>query len=165
MPTLILLFFYFTVGLLGFIGLSWLVVWWRRSTIDRGRLVFRATLLYTALFVFCCTGLGPFVGRESLRERMMTWEIKPGEEKGMTEAEVVLTYVDAPGHVVGEYSNELAAYLRSRPKQPVKVVIRVKSDYGKVVSFNLIEIDGLRGWKSEWGYSGLRGDGKGSPWN
>ncbi len=161
----ILLFFYFMVGLLGFICLSWLVVWWRRSTIDRGSLVFRATLLYTALFVFCCTGLGPFVDRESHRERMMTWDIKPSELKGITEAEVILAYVDAPGHVIGVYSDELAAYLRSRAKQPVKVVFRVRSDYGKVVSIMEIEIDGLREWKSAFGYSGMRGQAKGSAWN
>jgi hypothetical protein len=140
MPALILLLLYFMAGLLGFIGLSWLLVWWTRPTIDKGIVALLSTLLYIVLFAVFFTGLGPFIGRESLRERMMNWEIMPSEREHTKEAEVVLTYVDAPGHVVGENSDELAAYLRSRSRQPVRVVFRVRSDYGHVVSYNIIAI-------------------------
>ena len=105
-------------------------------------------------FTFLLTGVGPFIDQKETREYMMTWEIKPGPTNGMKQSEIVLSFVDFPGHCIGEYSNELAAYLREKGEQPVKVVFEVTSDYGKVRGFHETEIAGLHQWESEWGYAG-----------
>ena len=96
---------------------------------------------------------------------MMTCEIEPRPSKGMKQSEIVLTFVDFPGHYIGEYSDELAAHLRDKAGLAVKVVFEVTSDYGKVRGFHETEIGGLSDWESEWGYAGSTGSPKRSPWD
>lgn len=78
----------------------------------------------------------------------MTWEIKPSPSNGTKQSEIVLSFADFPGHYIGEYSDELAAHLRDKGAQPVKVVFEVTSDYGKVRGFHETEIAGLHDWES-----------------
>jgi predicted PurR-regulated permease PerM len=157
--------FLFIGGLPLFIGLSLLVCWLAKARFKKGNVTLFSALLFTVLFTFFLTGVGPFIDQKEVREYMMTWETKPRPSNGMKESEVVLTFVDFPGHYIGEYSDELAAHLRDKGKQPVKVVFEVTSDYGRVRGFHETEIGGLRGWKSEWGYAGSSGSPAKSPWN
>lgn len=157
--------FLFIGGLPLFIGLSLLVCWLANTRFKKGNVTLFSALLFTVLFTLFLTGVGPFIDQEEVREYMMSWETKPSSSNGMKESEVVLTFVDFPGHYIGEYSDELAAHLRDKGKQPVKVVFEVASDYGRVRGFHATEIGGLRGWKSEWGYAGSSGSPTKSPWH
>ena len=95
----------------------------------------------------------------------MRWEINPDPSDRIRESEVILSFVDFPGHYIGEYSDELAAYLRDKGNPEVKVVFEVTSDYGKVRGVHEAEIAGLHDWKSEWGYAGSSGSPSKSPWD
>jgi predicted PurR-regulated permease PerM len=157
--------FLFIGGLPLFVGLSLLVCWLAKAKFKTSNVVLSSVLLFTLLFAFLLTGVGPFINQKEIREYMMTWEIKPHPSNGMKESEVVLTFVDFPDHYIGEYSDQLATHLRDKGDQPVKVIFGVTSDYGKVRAFHETEIAGLRKWKSEWGYVGSSGSPGKSPWN
>lgn len=154
----------FLAGLPVFVGLSLLACRAARARISKLRVMLCSALLFVALFVVLLTGFGPFIGQKEIREFMMTWEIKPDPANAMREPEVVFTFVDFPGHHIGEHSGELAAHLRQLGEQPVNVAFEVTSDYGRVRGFDGVEIAGLRGWKSEWSYAGSSGSSGESPW-
>ncbi len=154
----------FIGGLSFFIGLALLLCWLAKAKFQKRKVAILSALLFTALFTLFLTSVGPFVDQKETREYMMTWEIKPSPSTGMKESEVVLSFVDFPGHYIGEYSDELAAYLRENGEPDVKVLFEVTSDYGKVRGFNETEIAGLRSWKSEWSYAGSSGSPSKSPW-
>ncbi len=157
--------FLFVGGLPLFIGLSLLVCWLAKTRFKKWNVALLSALIFTALFTLFLTGVGPFVDQKETREYMMTWEIKSTPSNGMKESEVVLSFVDFPSHYIGEYSDEMAAYLRKKGDRKVKVVFEVTSDYGKVRGFHETEIAGLTGWKSEWGYAGVSGSPSKSPWD
>jgi len=156
--------FLFIGGLPLFIGLSLLVCWLAKTGFKKWKVTLFSALIFITLFTLLLTGVGPFVDQKQTREYWMTWEIKPAPSNGMKESEVVLSFVDFPGHYIGEYSDVLATHLRQKGDRKVKVVFEVTSDYGKVRGFHETEIDGLREWKSEWGYAGASGSPKKSPW-
>lgn len=123
-----------------------------------------AVIAYTAIFTVFLTGFGPFFKQQSYREYLMNWEFKdiaPFKK----EQEVVLSFVNFPGHYIGEYSDELAKHLVENQQDQVRVVFRVTSSYGHVQGFNPIEVAGLRNWASEWAYAGTQGSPKKSPWD
>lgn len=157
--------FLYIGGLPVFVGLALFVYWLAKKKFKTRNVILFSALLFTALFTIFLTGIGPFVDRKQTREFLMTWEIRPGPSNGMKETEVVLRFVDYPNEHIGEYSDELAAYLRDKGEPTVKVVFEVTSDYGKVRGFHAMEIAGLRQWKSEWGYAGSAGDSGESPWD
>jgi hypothetical protein len=157
--------FLFIVGLPLFVGLSLLI---RRLAGVRFRKVnvaLTSALVFAGLFVIFLTGFGPFIGRKKTREHLMAWEIKPSPSNGMKQSEVVLSFVDFPGHHIGEFSDELATHLRDRGEQPVKVVFEVTLDYGRMRGIQPTDVAGFREWESEWGYSGSSGSPVGSPWD
>lgn len=154
----------FVGGLSLFIGLAFLICRLVKKKFKKANIVFISTLLFTALFTFLLTGIGPFIDQTEIREYMMTWEIKEGSTNGMKQSEIVFSFVDFPGYYIGEYSNKLASHLIDKGEQPVKVVFEVTSDYGKVRGFHETEIAGLHEWESEWGYAGLSGSSTKSPW-
>lgn len=155
----------FLVGLPLFLGLSFLVCKLARAKPSKGKIFLSSTLLITALFTLFLTGFGPFVDQEETREYLMKWEVKTSPSNEKRESEIVLSFVDFPGHYIGEYSDELAAHLQEEGDREVTVVFEVTSDYGKVRGFNATEIGGLREWKSEWGYAGSSGSPEESPWD
>ena len=160
--------FFFGIGLPLFIGLALLCCWLTGRTFKKRSVSLVAALLFTALFTFFLTGFGPFVDQKETRSLQMTWEVKPGPDSGTTESEVVLAFVDFPGYHVGHFSDELAAHLRKQGKSKVTVLVETTSDYGKIRGTREIEIEGLRGWKSQNGYSGYSGANDSperSPWN
>ena len=155
----------FVVGLLLFIGLSLLIGRLGKKNIKKTTVVVIASVLFTGLFTFLLTGFGPFINQKETREYMMTWQIKPIRLNDMQQSEVVLSFVDFPGHYIGEYSNELAAYLRDQGDKQVKVVFEVTSDYGTVRGYHRTKISGLEEWTSEQvGYGGSSGSPNKSPW-
>lgn len=129
------------------------------------------SLLYVVIYNTSClvllTSAGPFVDQKQTREYWMTWDIKSESAIPATETEVVLSFVDFPCHYIGEYSNALANHLRQIGDRKVKAVFEVTSDFGKLRGFRSLEIAGLKGWKSEGGYTGsthLNGSTSASPW-
>lgn len=157
--------FLFVVGLPLFVALCLLVCWWAGARFKKSNVVLISSLVFSGIFLFALTGLGPFVDRKEIREHWMAWEIRPTPSQGMKEPEVVLSFVDFPGHFLGEYSAELANHLIDHGEQPVKVIFAVTSDYGRVRGFRVVEIAGLREWKSQWGYAGVTDSPQGSPWD
>ena len=157
--------FLFIGGLLLFIGLFLLVCWLAKTGFKKWKVALFSALIFTALFTFLLTGVGPFVDQKETREYWMTWEIQQTPSNGMKESEVVLSFVDFPGYYIGEYSDELVAHLREKGNRNVKVVFEVTSDCGQVRGFHETEIAGLREWKSVWGYAGTSGSPKKSPWD
>lgn len=155
----------FIAGLPVFVGLALVVSRAARSRFKNQNVILLSGALFAALFTVFLTSVGPFVDQRETREYVMAWKIEPGIEDGRKEIEIVLTFVDFPDHFIGEYSDELANHLRTRGEAEVKVVFDVTSDYGTVRGFNPIEIAGLRGWKSECGYAGARGEAIRSPWD
>jgi hypothetical protein len=157
--------FLFVIGLPLFIGLALLGCWLTGRPFGKGKVSLMAALIFTALFTFFLTGFGPFVDQKETRQYLMTFEIKPGSASGMTESEVVLSFVNFPDYYIGHYSDELAAHLRKQADTRVIVLAEITSDYGKVRGTREVEIAGLRGWKSQDGYSGAKGSPERSPWD
>lgn len=157
--------FIFIGGLPLFTGLFLLTGWLAGTRFRKRTIAIFSAVLFSILFSFFLTGMGPFIDQKEIREYMMTWVIKPEPANGMKESEVVLHFVDFPNDHIGDYSDELAAHLRRKGTQKVNVVFEVTSDYGKVRGFKAIEIAGLRAWRSEWGYAGSSGSGGPSPWD
>jgi hypothetical protein len=155
----------FLAGLPLFIGLAVLVCSITGAKFQKRKVALFSSLLFVGLFTFFLTGAGPFVDQKETREYWMTWEIKPGPSQGMKESEVVLSFVDFPGHYIGIYSDQLAAHLPTLVSKKVKVVFEITSDYGKVRGFKETEIAGLKNWSSEWGYAGSIGTPSKSPWD
>ena len=120
--------------------------------------------LIIASFIFFLTSAGPFIDRREVREYMMTWQIYSDATDGLKESKVLLKFVDFPEYYIGEYSNDLSSHLKEKSKQTVKVLFEVRSDYGKIRMFKKIEIDGLRGWQSEWCFSSVVGSPSKSTW-
>jgi hypothetical protein len=103
------------------------------------------------------------VDQKAERVVPMRWETR-GSTNDYGATEVVLHFVDFPGHLVGDYSDDLAAYLAARQENPVEVTFEVTRDLGWCTrSHRLARVGDLTSWRSAWGYSGSRGDGP-SPW-
>jgi len=124
-----------------------------------------AGLAFTAMFIFFLTEYGPFLGIKQTRLVQMHWGIKPGLQEGFKEPEVELHFQDYPGCYVGEHSHELAEHLRAGSAVLIQVEMEITYDYGKPRGFRMTQIDGLRGWKSEWGYSASSGSPERAPWD
>ena len=152
----------FVVGLLVFVGIGLLLRRSAKSRFRKGTMVLVSSLAFIVVFILFLTGYGPFVDRKEARECRMTWKINERPSGGRTQAEVVLFFVDQPGSSVGEYSDDLAAHLREKGEDEVKVLFEVTSDYGKVRGFHMTEVAGLRQWSSESTYSSSSGGP--SPW-
>lgn len=118
---------------------------WRKLRVAMTAAAGMAALLAFLLY-------GPWVGRTEEQVRRVTWRVEQGRE-GFAQAEVILSFVDEPGRILGEFSNELATHLRRRGETEVTVVLEVTRDYGRERGFRLREVAGLRGWSSEWGYA------------
>lgn len=158
--------FLFVGGLPLFIGIVLLAVWLLGLKWKKRKVSLISSLVFTGLFTLFLTGFGPFVDQKETREYEMTWSIaQTPSTRGMKEAEVVFRFVEFPQHSIGEYSDELAAYLQKNAEETVTAKFRVTYDYGKVRGYSVLEIAGLSGWKSEWGYGSVSGSPEDSPWN
>ncbi len=118
--------------------------------------------IYSGLFLFFFHG--PFIGRESQASFDMRWTIAESPSMGQKQAEVILTFVDYPDHQVGEFSDQLANYLRQRADQVLPVTFTITRDYGRMRGFRLAQVGDFTGWQSSFGYSASSGSGLPSPW-
>ena len=155
----------FAGGLLVFVLLAVVISRLVRVKTHPAWVVTLAGLAFTVLFIFFLTEYGPFLGIKQTRMAQMRWEIKQGLREGLKEPEVVLHFQDYPGCSVGEHSRELAEHLRVGSAALIQAKMEVTYDYGRPRGFRMTEIDGLREWKSEWGYSASSGSPKRAPWD
>ena len=121
--------------------------------------------LYTALFTFFLTEIGPFIGQRDTREFIMTWKLVEEENSNYDQPHVRLEYKDFPGHRIGHYSQELLDHLEAQGTDEIKAVFSTVADYGKVRGYSALSIAGLREWSEEWSYGGTSGSPISSPWD
>ena len=96
------------------------------------------------------------------QEFSMAWEIKP-EDKNQENSLVELSFVDFPGHFIGEYSNQLADHLMNEAKEVVPATFEITRDAFGNVSYSVREIAGLKQWQASFSYGGVSGSPEGSP--
>lgn len=121
--------------------------------------------VYTALFTFFLTEIGPFIGQRDTREFIMTWKLVEEENSNYDQPHVRLEYKDFPGHRIGHYSQELLDHLEAQGTDEIKAVFSTVADYGKVRGYSALSIAGLREWSEEWSYGGTSGSPISSPWD
>ena len=76
---------------------------------------------------------------------------------------VELSFVKFSGHILGQYSNQLAKHLRENGKKQVSVVLEVTRNLFNEVSFSEVELAGLTNWSSTFSYHSTQGDPEKSP--
>ena len=92
------------------------------------------------------------------RQFPMTWKIDPDDKNGENSL-VKLSFVDFPGHHIGEYSNQLANHLKKEGKEEVSATVEITRDAFGNVSYSVTEIAGLKQWAASFSY----GETSGSP--
>ncbi|MDA1045836.1 MAG: hypothetical protein O3A82_02790 [Verrucomicrobia bacterium] len=96
------------------------------------------------------------------QEFRMTWKIDP-EDKNQENSLVELSFLDFPGHFIGEYSNQLADHLKKDGNEEVPATFEITRDALGHVSYSVTEIAGLNQWKASFGYGGTSGSPERSP--
>ena len=96
------------------------------------------------------------------QEFQMTWQIKP-EDKNQENSLVELSFVDFPGHFIGEYSNKLADHLKNEAQEVVPATFEITRDALGNISYSVREIAGLKQWKASFSYGGTSGSPERSP--
>ena len=93
-----------------------------------GKILGLSFCLYTALFTFFLTEIGPFIGQRNTREFMMTWKLVEEENSNYDQPHVRLEYKDFPGHRIGHYSQELLDHLEAKGTDEIKAGLRPVAD-------------------------------------
>ena len=96
------------------------------------------------------------------RQFPMTWKIDPDDKNGENSL-VKLSFVDFPGHHIGEYSNQLANHLKKEGKEEVSATVEITRDAFGNVSYSVREIAGLKQWQASFSYGGVSGSPEQSP--
>ena len=96
------------------------------------------------------------------QEFQMTWKIDPNDKNGENSL-VELSFVDFPGHLIGEYSNQLADHLKKEAKEKVPATFEITRGAFGNVSYSVREIAGLKQWKASFSYGGISGSPEQSP--
>ena len=96
------------------------------------------------------------------QEYRMTWKINP-EDKNQGNSLVELSFVDFPGHLIGEYSNQLADHLKKEGKAEVPATFEITRDAFGNISYSVREIAGLKQWAASFSYGGTSGSPERSP--
>ena len=96
------------------------------------------------------------------QEFQMTWQIKP-EDKNQENSLVELSFVDFPGHFIGEYSNQLADHLKNEAQEVVPATFEITRDALGNISYSVRKIGGLKQWKASFAYGGTSGSPERSP--
>ncbi|MFP6873403.1 MAG: hypothetical protein VCA55_07805 [Verrucomicrobiales bacterium] len=155
--------FFYVIGLPCVILLTILACRIARSKKRKWQVTLIALAIYTALFLFFM--YGPFIGQIKTREYMMTWEIRHSQSSKIEDPEVILSFVDFPGHFIGYYSRDLVSHLKMGKEEKVPVLIEITADYCKVRAYSVKQIAGLKNWTSHDGYGGVSGSPGNSPWD
>ena len=155
--------FLYAIGLPCVILLTILACRIARSKKRKWKVTLIALAIYTALFWFFMHG--PFIGQVKTREYMMTWEIRHGQSSNIEDPEVILNFVDFPGHFIAYYSRDIASHLERRTEEKVPVLIEITSDYGMIRAYSVKQIAGLESWASLDGFGGVSVSPGNSPWD
>ena len=92
----------------------------------------------------------------------MTWKINPADKNGDNSL-VELSFVNFPGHFIGEYSNQLADHLKKQGKEEVSATVEITRDAFGNVSYSVTEIAGVKQWAASFSYGGTSGSPERSP--
>ena len=144
--------------------LAW-AVWARRSRHRAGApwLARHATVVGLPLLV------GGLLVHRSVRDvthtvrEAMTWTLADTLDS-TTSDEVVLRFRDAPDHLVGIVSADVADYLGRHGEDVVDVEFEVTSSYGRRVGYHITRVGELDAFRIERSYGGCTGRCSGSPW-
>jgi hypothetical protein len=101
--------------------------------------------------VFWFVFYGPYVGVDQFMTFPMSWRIGEPGFQGSKQEHVILSFRDYPGHQVGIYSDDVAAYLRGLGSDTVDVTFEVTTDWGHTRGFREVRIGDLRSWRAEGG--------------
>jgi len=96
------------------------------------------------------------------QEFQMTWKIDP-EDKNQENSLVELSFLDFPGHFIGEYSNQLADHLKKDGNEEVPATFEITRDALGNVSYSVTESAGLKQWNASFAYGGTPGSPERSP--
>ena len=123
----------------------------------------KPVLLFTSfMLVLISSAACSMLEQTKTQEFSMAWEIKP-EDKNQENSLVELSFVDFPGHFIGEYSNQLADHLMNDAKEVVPATFEITRDAFGNVSYSVREIAGLKQWQASFSYGGVSGSPEGSP--
>jgi len=123
----------------------------------------KPVLLFTSfMLVLISSAACSMLEQTKTQEFSMAWEIKP-EDKNQENSLVELSFVDFPGHFIGEYSNQLADHLKNEAKEVVPATFEITRDAFGNVSYSVREIAGLKQWQASFSYGGVSGSPEGSP--
>lgn len=101
-------------------------------------------------------------GRTARTTEHMTWSVVRAGDSAP--GEVVLRFRDAPDHLIGIVSPELARHLLEWAPPDVEVELETTSDYGRVRSAHVTRVGELEDFRIVREYRGCSGDCEGSPW-
>lgn len=123
----------------------------------------KPVLLFTSFMLLVISSAAcSMLEQTKTQEFSMAWEIKP-EDKNQENSLVELSFVDFPGHFIGEYSNQLADHLKNEAKEVVPATFEITRDAFGNVSYSVREIAGLKQWQASFSYGGVSGSPEGSP--
>lgn len=123
----------------------------------------KPVLLFTSFMLLLMSSAAcSMLEQTKTQEFRMAWEIKP-EDKNQENSLVELSFVDFPGHFIGEYSNQLADHLMNEAKEVVPATFEITRDAFGNVSYSVREIAGLKQWQASFSYGGVSGSPEGSP--
>ena len=123
----------------------------------------KPVLLFTSFMLLLISSAAcSMLEQTKTQEFSMVWEIKP-EDKNQENFLVELSFVDFPGHFIGEYSNQLADHLKNEAKEVVPATFEITRDAFGNVSYSVREIAGLKQWQASFSYGGVSGSPEGSP--
>ena len=123
----------------------------------------KPVLLFTSFMLLLISSAAcSMLEQTKTQEFSMAWEIKP-EDKNQENSLVELSFVDFPGHFIGEYSNQLADHLKNEAKEVVPATFEITRDAFGNVSYSVREIAGLKQWQASFSYGGVSGSPEGSP--
>jgi len=123
----------------------------------------KPVLLFTSFMLLLISSAAcSMLEQTKTQEFSMAWEIKP-EDKNQENSLVELSFVDFPGHFIGEYSNQLADHLKKEADEVVPATFEITRDVFGNVSYSVREIAGLKQWQRSFAYGGTSGSPEGSP--
>ena len=123
----------------------------------------KPVLLFTSFMLLLISSAAcSMLEQTKTQEFSMAWEIKP-EDKNQENSLVELSFVDFPGHFIGEYSNQLADHLKKEADEVVPATFEITRDVFGNVSYSVREIAGLKQWQRSFAYGGASGSPEGSP--
>ena len=122
-----------------------------------------ASMIRALCILFIISGTAcSMLEQTKTQEFRMTWKID-SNDKYEEISLVELSFVDFPGHFIGEYSNQLADHLKKEAKEKVPATFEITRGAFGNVSYSVTDIAGLKQWASPFSYGGTSGSPERSP--